>query len=189
MASGPLPWGDGAPNEPSWTTSLFLRSAQSQLQLSDDQRTVSTSGATCVNTNENESVDGRSDIAFGNAVPVGRRLKKRTYMERLGQEATEDGRSSFSKRLRLLDSSIGQRGKAVGVGLSGHLYNEVYNSGNARVHMGDNDGDGTIINNNYYGLCTAMTMRLSQDIEPTEEAAILRLAAVIILAAVTNAII
>jgi hypothetical protein len=189
MASGRLLRNDDAPNEHSWTTSLFLKAAQTKLRLPDDQRTISTSGATCVDTNVDESVDGRSDFAFSDVASVARRSEKGSYTERFGKEATEDGRNSFSKRLRLLDKSIGRRGNAVRVGLSSHLYNDVHNSGNARVHMGDNYGNGTTINNNYYGLCTAMTMRLSQDIEPMEEAAILRLAAVIILAAVTNAII
>jgi hypothetical protein len=45
---------------------------------------------------------------------------------------------------------------------------------------------GTTVNNNHYGLCMAMNMRLSQEIEPKKKATTVRLAAVIIFAALSS---
>ena len=114
----------------------------------------------------------------------------------LGQESAENTRNGVGKRACLLNATISREEDVHGVGLNagnaghhGNSFSRVYTYDNASVHMGNRYGDGTTINHNYFGLCAAMNLRLTQDIEPAEEAAILRLAAVIIVATIANVIV
>ena len=171
MASRCLCQGDAATIwDSDGISSLSRRHAHSAYRISDDQRTIDTT--------------------------TGANTRKRKIVDVLGQESAESTQNGLGKRTRLLETTISQREDGFGVAFGerqarrhGHAFSQVHTNGNARVHMGDSFGEGTTINHNYFGICAAMNMRLSQDIEPAEEAAILRLAAVIIVAAVANIIV
>lgn len=154
----------------------------------DDDATTSKPDWTanpCMNYTQSRHCDGQRAVGT-----TGASTRKRKIAEVLGQESAEHARTAHGKRARIC-----QEEDVFGVALDkrhggrpGHSYRQVYSDGNARVHVGDSYA-GTTINHNYFGLCAAMNMRLDQDIEPSEEAAILRLAAVIIVAAIANAIV
>lgn len=142
------------------------RHAHSEYRTPDDQGVIDTTGAS---------------------------TRKRKIAEVHGQESAESSHDGFGKRTRLLDAKISQREEGIGAALDkrqegrrGHSFSQVYTYANASVQLGDRV---TTVNHNYFGLCAAMNARLSQDLEPTEEAAILRLAAVIIVAAVASVIV
>lgn len=127
---------------------------------------------------------------------TGASARKRKIVDVLGQESAENTRNGVEKRACLLNATISREEDVLGVGLNAgkvgrHVqsFSQVYTYDNASVHMGDRYGDGTTINHNYLGLGAAMNLRVTQDIEPSEEAAILRLAAVIIVAAIANVIV
>lgn len=72
---------------------------------------------------------------------------------------------------------------------SGHYYDRVQATGHARVYMGDYIRDQVVINYNYLDLFAAMDLRLAQNTEASEKAAILRLAASIVVVAILNALV
>ena len=191
--SDPSPSASNVP-EPEWELDSPSCHAHSIPHLSDDQCTVSTTGAACVSVSDDQLMAAMSDVTASTFAPGDRSIRKRGYIEAFGRQVSANALDRFSKQPNLSDSTANRRaGGRTFARLDkrrarpGHSYSQIRIEGHTRVHMGDQIGDQVTINHNYLGISAAMNVRHDQHAEPIDKATVLRLAASIIVLAIANA--
>jgi hypothetical protein len=182
--------------EPDQATGTVLSHSLSAPCVSESQRTISTTDATCVSPSEDHFSDPRSVASAREPAEVGGNTVSRRCMEAPGRDVAKDTHKQFCTRLRLADLNAPIRyhgdditlvGKAASMPL-GNSYQDMCIGGNARVHMGDHFGDEIINIHASFDVAVAMDHRHFHNAEPEKRAELVRLAVSLLAVAIIHTI-
>jgi hypothetical protein len=185
----------GATNRPSLWIHTSLNNAQPTSSARVDEYVDNPTGATYADASGPSFGDKLSLATTLNDATSASRQSKRSHIQAFLQDAADEDRSSKRQHLgdRRRAHSKSEGDSTWNSGRTpvrqGHAYSYMHIEGSARAHMGDHYGDQVTINHNYLGLFAAMDMRLSQNADASEKAAIVRLAASIIFVVTLNAMV
>jgi len=162
----------------------------------DDRSTLNHTGAIWADASISESDIVMSDAVSGDELASTRPQKRKMLSQGLMFDQVGGYNAQHAKRQRYYGLAESSRDGDTAIrdvdahrARPGHVYNRVQASGHARMHMGDYINEQVVINHNYLGLFAAMDMRLAQNTEASEKAAILRLAASIVVVVILNALV